>query len=88
MTITINIGPELQAELARQAATQGIDIDSYAAGLLESAAHRPVASGEPSPSPPTADVVEAIERLRSFGETHKLSLGGMTIRELRHEARP
>lgn len=31
---------------------------------------------------------EAIERLRIFGKTHGLSLGGMTIRELRHEARP
>jgi len=30
----------------------------------------------------------AIERLRNFGKTHGLSLGGMTIRELRHEARP
>jgi Arc/MetJ-type ribon-helix-helix transcriptional regulator len=31
---------------------------------------------------------EAIERLRTFGKTHGLSLGGITIRELRHEARP
>jgi len=31
---------------------------------------------------------EAIERLRTFGQTHGLSLGGMTIRELRHQARP
>jgi hypothetical protein len=31
---------------------------------------------------------QAIERLRTFGETHGLSLGGMTIRELRHEVRP
>ena len=31
---------------------------------------------------------EAIERLKTFGKTHGLSLGGMTIRELRHEARP
>jgi len=30
----------------------------------------------------------AIERLKVFGKTHGLSLGGMTIRELRHEARP
>jgi Arc/MetJ-type ribon-helix-helix transcriptional regulator len=30
---------------------------------------------------------EAIERLRTFGKTHGLSLGGITIRELRHEAR-
>jgi len=31
---------------------------------------------------------EAIEQLRAFGKTHGLSLGGLTIRELRHEARP
>ena len=31
---------------------------------------------------------EAIERLRNFGKMHGLSLGGITIRELRHEARP
>jgi Arc/MetJ-type ribon-helix-helix transcriptional regulator len=31
---------------------------------------------------------EAIERLKTFGRNHGLSLGGMTIRELRHEARP
>jgi hypothetical protein len=30
----------------------------------------------------------AIERLKTFGETHGLSLGGTTIRELRDEARP
>jgi hypothetical protein len=31
---------------------------------------------------------EAIENLKAFGKTHGLSLGGMTIRDLRHEARP
>jgi hypothetical protein len=31
---------------------------------------------------------EAIERLRTFGKTHGLSLGGMTIGELREQARP
>jgi Arc/MetJ-type ribon-helix-helix transcriptional regulator len=31
---------------------------------------------------------EAIERLKTFGQTHGLSLGGMTLRELRDEARP
>jgi hypothetical protein len=88
MTITIELAPKLQAELARQAATQGIGIDAYAAGLLEDAARLPFSSAEPQPSAPSREVVEAIERLRSFGKTHGLSLGGMTIRELRHEARP
>ena len=31
---------------------------------------------------------EAIDRLMTFGAKHGLSLGGMTIRELRDEARP
>jgi hypothetical protein len=30
----------------------------------------------------------AIERLKTFGKTHGLSLGGTTIRQLRDEARP
>ena len=30
----------------------------------------------------------AIERLKNFGKTHQLSLGGMTIKQLRDEARP
>jgi len=37
MTITLEIRPELQAELARQAAIQGSEIEIYVAGLLEKA---------------------------------------------------
>jgi Arc/MetJ-type ribon-helix-helix transcriptional regulator len=38
---------------------------------------------------PTTDQREAaIERLKSFGKTHQLSLGGLTIKQLRDEARP
>ena len=81
MTITIEIGFELEAELARQAAVRGMGIDTYAASLLGEAA-------KPKSSPPAKDVVEAIERLKVFGKTHGLSLRGTTIRELRHEARP
>ena len=39
MTITINIKPEVQAELSRQAAAQGLEVSDYAAGLLEEATH-------------------------------------------------
>ena len=88
MTITIELEPELQAELARQAATHGLKIDVYAAGLLEDAAHGPVAPDKLQASPPAGEVVEAIKRLKTFGKTHGLSLNGMTIRDLRHEARP
>jgi hypothetical protein len=41
MTITVDIRPEIEAELARQAAVQGKPIEAYAATLLEEAAHAP-----------------------------------------------
>ena len=38
---------------------------------------------------PTGDDRQAaIERLKNFGKTHHLSLGGITIKQLRDEARP
>ena len=88
MTITVDISPEIQAELTLRAARQGLAISAYAAIVIESATQSPVASGKPQSSTPAAEVVDAIERLRSFGKTHRLSLGDVTIRELRHEARP
>jgi hypothetical protein len=76
------VRPEDEAELTRQAALQGRAIESVATALLEGAMH-------PSPeSPAPAEVVEACERLKTFGKQQGLSLGGMTLRELRHEARP
>jgi hypothetical protein len=84
MTITVDIRPEVQAELARQADAQGSAIEAYAASLLEEAVHVPPAQG----SAVAASVAEACERLRTFGKSHGLSLGGLTLRELRHEARP
>ena len=30
----------------------------------------------------------ALERLKNFGKTHQLSLGGITLKQLRDEARP
>ena len=76
------------AELARQAAARGSAIEAYAADLLEVAVNPPAAADEPQAPPPARDVLDAIERLKVFGKTRGLSLGGMTIRELRHEARP
>ena len=39
MTILIDVKPEVEAELSRRAAAQGVDIAAYAASLLEEAAH-------------------------------------------------
>jgi hypothetical protein len=38
MTITVDVGPEVQAEIARQAAARGLDLPAYVAMLLEQAA--------------------------------------------------
>jgi anti-sigma factor RsiW len=46
MTITIDITPEVKAALARQAAAQGREVESYAASLLEQAVH-PAAAPPP-----------------------------------------
>lgn len=43
MTITVEIAPEVQAELARQAAAKGRALEAYAASLLEQAVHLPSA---------------------------------------------
>ena len=39
MSIMIKIGPEAEAELARQAAAHGLRLEDYAATLLEEAVH-------------------------------------------------
>jgi len=41
MTIRVEITPEAQAELARQAAAQGRPVEAYAASLLEEVALHP-----------------------------------------------
>ncbi len=49
MTITIDIKPEVEAELAAQAAARGMDVGTYAASLLEQAA-QPAESPTPRKS--------------------------------------
>ena len=46
MPITLDITPEVKAALARQAAAEGREVESYAASLLEQAVH-------PTPAHPT-----------------------------------
>jgi hypothetical protein len=46
MTITVDIKPEIQAELARQAAAQGRALEAHAATLLEDAVHPPAGASQ------------------------------------------
>jgi hypothetical protein len=67
MPIVINVKPEVQAELARQATVHGVQLESYAAALLEEAAH----TGRAKPL--TKDELDrTIEELAQF--SHKIPL--------------
>ena len=80
MTIQIT-RPEVEALIKRRLKTGAFkDAEDVILHAL-----RPSATGESGTEERRR---EAIERLRTFGKTHGLSLGGITIRELRHEARP
>lgn len=63
MTITLDINPEVQAELARQAAAQGRAIEVVATTLLEEAVHL---SAAPPPDVLAKDMVELFAPLRGL----------------------
>jgi hypothetical protein len=65
MTITVDITPEVQAELARQATAQGRAVEAYAASLLEEAAHLPASTRLRTPVP-AKDMVELFAPLRGL----------------------
>lgn len=84
MTLTVDIKPEVQAELARQAAANGMGIDAYAASLLEEAAHLPSTTDRAVFDKERAQA--AVARIRELRKG--VTLGGLTIRELIDEGRP
>src|SRR5437879_3691966 len=52
MTITVELKPEVERELAHQAAARGMDVPAYAATLLEQAAQPPVPEPQARPKRP------------------------------------
>jgi hypothetical protein len=65
MTITLDITPELQAELDRQASARGVALNAYAADLLEEAAQPPTARSQ-SGARTARDMVELFAPLRGL----------------------
>jgi hypothetical protein len=68
MPIIIEIKPEVQAELTRQAAARGVDVGAYAATLLEDAARNPSESKSLS----RGQLDKTLEELAQF--SHKIPL--------------
>jgi Arc/MetJ-type ribon-helix-helix transcriptional regulator len=95
--MTIELTPEHQSMIERVMHSGGYhdaqDVISAALEALaedvDDAAVTKARKNEPRVSPTAGqERAEAIERLVTFGQRHGLSLGGITIRELRDEARP
>jgi hypothetical protein len=84
MTITVDIRPEVQAELARQADAHGRPIEAYAASLLEEAVHLPAGTNRLASDKERAQAAGA--RIRELRKG--VTLEGLTIRELIDEGRP
>jgi hypothetical protein len=68
MSIIIDIKPEVQVELSRQAAAHGLDVGAYAATLLEEAVHTPAGFKNLSHS----ELDKTLEELAQF--SHKIPL--------------
>ena len=64
MSIVININPEAQAELARQAEIRGMDVPTYAATILEQAAK----SQPDAPSRTLAEFEKTLDRIAQFSK--------------------
>jgi len=80
ITITLDITPKLQAELARQAAAHGSALEAYAAALLEEAVHLP--------DDAVFDKARAQTAAARIRELRKgVTLDGLTIKELINEGR-
>jgi hypothetical protein len=80
MTIQIT-KPEIEALIRERLQTGEFrDAEDVILQALQASKHEPSAA--------YADRAAAIERLKTFGKRYGLSLGGITLRELRDEARP
>jgi NAD(P)-dependent dehydrogenase (short-subunit alcohol dehydrogenase family) len=64
MTVTLEIRPEVEAELARQAAAQGRALEAYAATVLEEAVRGSVTSSRPPRS--GQELIDACAKVRGL----------------------
>jgi hypothetical protein len=73
VTLTLEIKPEIEEALARQAATQGLEVTAYALSLLEEAAESP--SDRNSSGSSAIDLIELFAPLRGLNLERDLDQG-------------
>jgi hypothetical protein len=72
MTTRLDIRPEVQAELARQAAARSIAIEAVAVALLEEAVHLPSAAPSKLPAKNLVELFEPVRGLLTDEEVDTL----------------
>jgi hypothetical protein len=80
MTIIVDIRPEVQAELARQAAAQGRALEAHAASLLEEAVHLPATDPETGERQERKSLVEVCAMVRGLTDDVDFSRDASTDR--------
>lgn len=78
MTVTLNLKPELEADLLARARASGMGLEEYLLSLVEgaTAVHPHVSQMERT---------NAVRRMMEFSNKYRLSLGQPVTRELLHE---
>ena len=66
MSLTLDIKPEVQAELARKAAAQGRPVEAVAAALLEDAVHLQAAVSSGAQEAQARNLIELFEPVRGL----------------------
>ena len=81
MTVTLNLRPEIQADLLTQATASGMILEDYLLTIVEEAAH----STNGLNAEDLERRTEAVRRMLEFGDSHHLSLAEPVTRAGLHE---
>ena len=79
MTITVDIKPEVAAELARQAAFRGRPVEAYAASLLEEAVQLPAGAPPHQRAKSLREVFDAVRGLADDADFSRNPSTGRTV---------
>jgi len=82
VTVTLDLKPEVEANLRARARASGMALEEYVLSVVEQAAA--ISMGAPSPAGKSPRE-EAVRRMLEFGEKHHLSLGEPITRQFLHE---
>ena len=76
--IQIQLRPEVESQLAREAQARGVALDRYVEQIVEARSAATV----------DAEAKHAVEEMLAFRHQYKVTLGGLNLTDLIHEGHP